>query len=211
MIPIPGARRPESIIDSAKAADLVLSAEELARCSATGREPVSRSRSPVIIVGGGHNGLVAAAYLARAGRRGHGAGGARRAGRRGGQRRDLRRRRRPAVAVLLPGLPAAASRSSTTSDSDLELRSRRVTSYTPVGDGGLLVERPAGARTRESFADLTGGRRRIRVLAGWRAICSRLAAVVAPTLTEPLPRAADLRRQVAASSGRRWSSGRSAS
>jgi len=36
LIPIPGARRPESIIDSAKAADLVLSAEELARCSATG-------------------------------------------------------------------------------------------------------------------------------------------------------------------------------
>ena len=36
LIPIPGARRPESIIDSAQAADLVLSAEELARCSATG-------------------------------------------------------------------------------------------------------------------------------------------------------------------------------
>jgi aryl-alcohol dehydrogenase-like predicted oxidoreductase len=36
VIPIPGARRPESIIDSAKAADLVLSDEELARCSATG-------------------------------------------------------------------------------------------------------------------------------------------------------------------------------
>ncbi len=36
LIPIPGARRPESIIDSAKAADLVLSAEELERCSATG-------------------------------------------------------------------------------------------------------------------------------------------------------------------------------
>jgi len=36
VIPIPGARRPESIIDSAKAADLVLSEDELARCSATG-------------------------------------------------------------------------------------------------------------------------------------------------------------------------------
>ena len=35
VIPIPGARRPESIIDSAQAADLVLSADELARCSAT--------------------------------------------------------------------------------------------------------------------------------------------------------------------------------
>jgi aryl-alcohol dehydrogenase-like predicted oxidoreductase len=36
VIPIPGARRPESIIDSAKAADLKLSKEELQRCSATG-------------------------------------------------------------------------------------------------------------------------------------------------------------------------------
>ena len=36
VIPIPEARRPESITDSAKAADLVLSDEELARCSASG-------------------------------------------------------------------------------------------------------------------------------------------------------------------------------
>jgi aryl-alcohol dehydrogenase-like predicted oxidoreductase len=36
VLPIPGARRPESILDSAKAADLKLSNEELQRCSATG-------------------------------------------------------------------------------------------------------------------------------------------------------------------------------
>ena len=36
VIPIPGARRPQSITDSAKAADLVLGDEELARCSASG-------------------------------------------------------------------------------------------------------------------------------------------------------------------------------
>ena len=36
VIPIPGARRSESITDSAKAADLVPSDEELARCSASG-------------------------------------------------------------------------------------------------------------------------------------------------------------------------------
>ncbi len=36
VIPIPGARRPESITDSIKAVDLVLSEEELARCTATG-------------------------------------------------------------------------------------------------------------------------------------------------------------------------------
>jgi aryl-alcohol dehydrogenase-like predicted oxidoreductase len=36
LIPIPGARRPESITDSARAVDLVLSEDELARCSAVG-------------------------------------------------------------------------------------------------------------------------------------------------------------------------------
>ena len=35
VIPIPGARRPETITDSARAADLILSEDELARCSAT--------------------------------------------------------------------------------------------------------------------------------------------------------------------------------
>ncbi|BDZ65185.1 aldo/keto reductase [Agromyces mangrovi Wang et al. 2018] len=34
VVPIPGARRPASIADSAKAADLTLSADEIARCSA---------------------------------------------------------------------------------------------------------------------------------------------------------------------------------
>ena len=47
VIPIPGARRPESITDSAKAADLTLSDEELARCSASRREPGERSRRPM--------------------------------------------------------------------------------------------------------------------------------------------------------------------
>jgi aryl-alcohol dehydrogenase-like predicted oxidoreductase len=36
VIPIPGARRPESITDSAKAAELMLTDAELARCAATG-------------------------------------------------------------------------------------------------------------------------------------------------------------------------------
>ena len=62
---------------------------------------------------------------------------------------------------------------------DLELRSRPIRSYTPVGDGGLLV--------RRSAQDQTGaGRER----------CESFAAVVEPTLTEPLPRAADLRSPV---------------
>jgi aryl-alcohol dehydrogenase-like predicted oxidoreductase len=35
VVPIPGARRPASITDSAKAADLVLTGDEIARCSDT--------------------------------------------------------------------------------------------------------------------------------------------------------------------------------
>ncbi len=38
VIPIPGARRASSVVDSAAAADLELTAEEVARCSAAGRD-----------------------------------------------------------------------------------------------------------------------------------------------------------------------------
>ena len=80
---------------------------------------------------------------------------------------------------------------------DLELRSRRVASYTPVGDGGLLVERPEGPATRASFQAVTGGD---AAYAAWTAFGDRveaLARVLAPTLTEPLPRAAEVRRRLA--------------
>ena len=67
-------------------------------------------RHDAVIVGGGHNGLVAAAYLARAGRsvlvlerRAH-------ARRRRGLRAPVAGRRRAPVALLLPRLPAARRR-----------------------------------------------------------------------------------------------------
>ena len=109
----------------------------------------------VIIIGGGHNGLVAAAYLARAGRRvvvveaRHQLGGA------------------VVGEQIFPGIAVKLSRFSylvslfpnviiTDLDLDLELRSRRIASYSPVGDSGLLVERDADTLTRTSFAQLTG-------------------------------------------------------
>jgi phytoene dehydrogenase-like protein len=151
----------------------------------------------VLVVGGGHNALVAAAYLAQAGRRvvlleaRDELGGA------------------VAGARLFPGVDARVSRFSylvsllpdrVVSDLglDLELRSRRVASYTPTPHGDLLVERPEGPGTRGSFAALTGDP---DAYEAWRAFYARvgeLAAVVAPTLTEPLPRASDLRGRVAA-------------
>ncbi len=67
-----------------------------------------------VIVGGGHNGLVAAAYLARAGLRVLRARAAGRAGRRRRQRQPVRRPRRPAVALLVPGLAVPGPRSRAT-------------------------------------------------------------------------------------------------
>ncbi len=122
--------------------------------------PVSRSDYDVVIVGGGHNGLTAAAYLAGAGmsvllleRLDHTGGAA-------------------VSTEAFPGLGARLSRYSylvsllpeqiiRDLDLSVELRSRRTASYSPtVRDGrhlGLFVEHEEGARTRESFRALTGG------------------------------------------------------
>ena len=146
----------------------------------------------VIIIGGGHNALVAAAYLARAGLP---VSVFEAADRFGG-----------AVQSAQPfvGVDVAVSRFSylvsllpqTIIDElglDLELRSRRVASYTPTPDGDLLVERTPGDASRESFHRLTGGHEEWQ---GWQLLESffqRYAAVVAPTLTDPLPEGSALR------------------
>jgi phytoene dehydrogenase-like protein len=149
----------------------------------------------VLIIGGGHNGLVAAAYLAGAGRRVTVV--------------EARDRLGGAVTgtVVFDGVDARLSRfaylisllpAEIVSDLDLELelRPRRIASYTPVGESGLLVERTAGAATAASFAALTGGNAEYR---RWCELESQLrdfARAVAPTLTQPLPRAAEQRKQV---------------
>jgi len=158
-----------------------------------------RDRYDVVIVGGGHNGLVAATYLGQAGlsvlvlERLEKTGGA-------------------AVSTkAFPGVPARLSRYSylvslmpdeIVSDLglDLELRSRSVASYTPVRrdgvDTGLLVERPEAAATADSFRALT---RSDREYDAWRAFYGEIrefAQAVAPTLLEPLRPARDIREMV---------------
>ncbi|HEY5981172.1 MAG TPA: NAD(P)/FAD-dependent oxidoreductase [Microlunatus sp.] len=148
----------------------------------------------MVIVGGGHNGLVAAAYLARAGlsvtilEASDRFGGA------------------VASAQIFDGVTIRLSRFSYLVSLlpqriiddlglDLDLRSRRIASYTPVGDGGLLVERQPGEATRDSFAAGPGP----EAYAAFQRLESdlhRFATVVAPTLTAPLPRAADVREAV---------------
>ena len=147
-------------------------------------------RPDVIVVGGGHNGLVAAAYLARAGRRvvlleaADTLGGAVASGR-PFPGVDARLSRFSYLVSLLPERLVAEL------GLQFELASRRVASYTPVGDRGLLVARVPGPAPDASFAAWSPADR-----TAWETLESRLAEmarVVAPTLMEPLPRAKDLR------------------
>ncbi|WP_433635254.1 phytoene desaturase family protein [Nocardia sp. CA-120079] len=154
-----------------------------------------RSSYDVVVVGGGHNGLVAAAYLARAGRsvlvleRQEHTGGA------------------AVSARVFPGVDARLSRYSYLVSllprqivEELGLRfgtrRRRISSYTPVGDGGLLVDTGSEARTRDSFVRLTGSDRDFRAWQEFYGATGRLAQRVFPTLTQPLPTRSELERVV---------------
>jgi phytoene dehydrogenase-like protein len=150
----------------------------------------------VVVVGGGHNGLVSAAYLARAGlsvlvleRLGHTGGAAVSAEPFAGHPARLSR-----YSYLVSLMP---ERLMADLDLDVRLASRTTASYTPWtrGDrsGGLLVERPESEATRASFRELTGGDEEY---AAWREFygeVGRLAGAVAPTLMQPLPLERDVR------------------
>lgn len=159
-----------------------------------------RDRYDVVVVGGGHNALVAAAYLGLAGlsvcvlERANQLGGAAVSGRVFAGV-DARLSRYSYLVSLLPDRIVA----------DLGLRlglaSRPVASYTPVrrddrGDLGLLVERQPGPATAESFRALTGSDQEYAAWCDFYADTACLARVVAPTLLEPLPAADQLRRRV---------------
>ena len=155
-----------------------------------------RSRYDVIVVGGGHNGLAAAAYLAKAGKsvllleRQSALGGA------------------SVSAEAFPGMGAHLSRYSYLVSllprqiiEDLGLRitlkRRRFASYTPVpgGDTGLLVDHGDTAATAASFAAVGAA----GDVAGWDEFygrAGRMAQTLWPTVTEPLQRAKDIARTI---------------
>ncbi|MCY7403826.1 MAG: NAD(P)/FAD-dependent oxidoreductase [Cryobacterium sp.] len=161
---------------------------------------MSEPRHDVVIIGGGHNGLVAATYLAQAGRS------------------VLVLERAPQVggaavsADAFPGVDARLSRYSYLVSLlptriirelglDIELARRRYSSYTPglSVDGllvdGLLVDHGDAEATQASFA-------RIGAAAdfdAWNAFyddTARLARAVFPTVCEPLLTRSEARRLV---------------
>ncbi|RZS56310.1 phytoene dehydrogenase-like protein [Microcella putealis] len=144
------------------------------------------TRRDVVIIGGGHNGLAAAAYLARAGldvevlERLDTVGGA------------------AVSAEAFAGIDARLSRYSylvsllpkrIIDDLGLSIRlaPRRYSSYTPVpgGEGGLLVDNHDSAATDASFAAI-GAKYDADA---WRTFydgTTRLARTLFPTVTDPL-------------------------
>ncbi|WP_406002535.1 phytoene desaturase family protein [Streptomyces sp. NBC_00829] len=151
-----------------------------------------RATYDAVIVGGGHNGLVAAAYLARAGRsvlvmeRRENTGGAA-VSTRPFAGVDARLSRYSYLVSLLPDKIVREL------DLTFAVRKRTVSSYTPKGGGGLLV---GGDGTRESFARLTGGEREYASWQEFYAMTGRVAERVFPTMTEPLPTREALRATV---------------
>lgn len=156
-------------------------------------------RYDVVVVGGGHNGLVAAGYLARAGRsvlvleRLGGLGGA-----------AVSKAVFPGVDVALSAYSYLVALLPDRIVADLGLRlalaDRTVASYTPVrrdgADRGLLVERTEGAATRASFHALTGSDAEFDRWQDFYARVGTLAADLAPTLLEPLLDRAGVRARV---------------
>ncbi|MFI5719407.1 phytoene desaturase family protein [Nocardia sp. NPDC051750] len=161
---------------------------------------VMRSRYDVVIVGGGHNGLVAAAYLARAGQsvlvleQAAVPGGAA-VSARVFAGVDIRLSRYSYLVSLLPDRIVR----------DLGLRfrtrQRRISSYTPTGSTGLLVDNGSPAATRESFARVTGSDREFEAWQRFYTMTGEVARAVFPTLTDPLPTRDELRQRVGA---RHW-------
>ena len=152
-------------------------------------------RYDAVIVGGGHNGLVAATMLARAGRStlvlerlDHVGGAAVSA--RAFPGVDARLSRYSYLVSLFPKALARAL------GLKVELRRRRISSYTPIGDTGLLVDAGDDARTRASLAAVTGDPHAFEAWRGFYAQTARVAERLFPTLTEPLRTREEARRLI---------------
>lgn len=150
----------------------------------------------VIVVGGGHNGLVAANYLAKSGKKvalieaRANLGGA-----------SISYQTFPEYPVRLSRYSYLVSLFPDQIKRDLGLKfrtlSRSVSSYTPVQQGaehlGLLVERNLGKVTEESFRKVTGSETEFTMWCDFYGRIEHLAQYLAPTMLEPLRTELDLK------------------
>ena len=149
----------------------------------------------VAIVGGGHNALVAAAYLARAGRtvivleRLDHVGGA-----------AVSEEPWPGVAARLSRYSYLVSLLPQRIIDDLglgiRLLRRRYSSYTPDPQDpsrGILIDTADAAATADAFARVTGGSGEAARFAALSERMAPVARLVFPSMTEPLRRAGEMR------------------
>jgi len=156
-----------------------------------------RTTHDIVIVGAGHNGLTAAAYLARAGRSvlvlerdDHVGGAAVSATAFAGV--DARLSRYSYLVSLLPARVIAELGLS------IELARRRYSSYTPDPGNpatGLLVDAGDAAATRASF-DRIGAGGDVRAWEQLGGDLGRVARALFPTVCEPLPTRSQARELV---------------
>lgn len=148
-----------------------------------------------VILGAGHNGLAAACYLAKAGmqvtviEKNAVYGGA------------------AISAEVFPGIKAKLSRYSylvalmpseikKELDLNLELLSRTVSSFTPIGNKGLLVERNPGEITKDSFIEFTGSEVDFQNWIKFYSRVEKIAQIIAPTLLKPLVSKEDIKKLI---------------
>ena len=150
----------------------------------------------VVIIGGGHNGLVAATYLARAGKSvrvleaNSEIGGASQSVR-AFPEYDAHLSRYSYLIALLPDKIVADLGLS------FECLSREVSSYTPYGENkGLYVSRTWDAKTEQSFNDIDPSGKEGQAWRSFYAEVAQFAERIAPTLLEPLKTRSQLRKQI---------------
>lgn len=150
----------------------------------------------VIIAGAGHNGLVAANYLAKAGKKvlileaQEQVGGATQSVK-AFEDYEARLSRYSYLIALLPDKIVKDLGLSFTN------LSRNISSYSPYEGGGLLVSRQWDQRTAESFRALTGDDKEATAWQEFYGEIEKFAQRIAPSMLEPLKSSAELNTQIA--------------